>query len=140
MNRSLAPALLFLASPALAQTGVPIKVTGIVQPVPGPTICMQGETHFLECTSVYLKSSTVNLNAWVGQTVNVTGVDVGITCHVIDVTSVATSGVTLSWSGAATPGGTITFSCCVFGPNPPHPFFLYFSNASGFFPINLTFG
>ena len=67
----------------------PVCVSGIVEPVPGPTICQNGETHWFAAASVYLRSSTVNLAALVGHTVQVQGTDVGLLCHVIDVQQVA---------------------------------------------------
>jgi hypothetical protein len=64
----------------------PVCITGVLAPVPGPTICQQGETHWFAAAGVYLKSSTVNLAAHVGSTVRIEGNDVGLLCHVIDVT------------------------------------------------------
>ncbi|MGH7151726.1 MAG: hypothetical protein ACREIU_13565 [Planctomycetota bacterium] len=100
-----------LSLPLLSSSILPqVVVNGALQPVPGPTICLRGETHLLECTSLFLKSGTVNLNGFVGQTVRLTGFDVGFLCQVIEVTSVVPAGVTLSASGTPTPGGTVTFT------------------------------
>ena len=129
-----------LAPSTLAQAGGTVTVVGVVQPVGGPTICMQGETHYLECTQVFLKSSVVNLGSYAGQTVRVSGVDVGVTCHVIEVAQASPAGVRLSWSGSPTPGGTVTFMTCVYLPNPPHPYWLFFSAGAGYFPIDPSFG
>ncbi|HET6202425.1 MAG TPA: hypothetical protein VFI25_06450 [Planctomycetota bacterium] len=132
----LACALVLVGSGASAQ----VIVNGIVQPVPGPTICMQGETHLLECTSVFLRSSTIDLNNFVGQTVRVTGVDVGLLCTVIEVTSAVPAGVTLDFNGAPTPGGTVAFTVCVFTSNPPHVYALFVSPSSGYLPLDPILG
>jgi hypothetical protein len=66
----------------------PVCITGLLEPLPGPTICQQGETHWFAAARVYLKSSTVNLAAHVGSTVRIEGTDVGLLCHVVDVTQI----------------------------------------------------
>jgi hypothetical protein len=75
----------FFASTLAAQN---VCVSGEIVPLGGPTLCQQGETHRLEGTSVYLRSSAVNLGSFLGRVVEVEGVDVGLLCRVIDVAQV----------------------------------------------------
>lgn len=82
-----APALLVLAYALAGQT--PVCVSGLLEPVPGPTICQQGETHWFAAARVYLRSNTVNLASFAGQVVQVEGPDIGLLCRVIDVRRVA---------------------------------------------------
>lgn len=65
-----------------------VCVTGILEAVPGPTICQQGETHWLPAANVYLRASGINLGNYVGRTVVVHGVDIGLVCRVLDVRQV----------------------------------------------------
>lgn len=76
---------LSLSLPLAAQT---ICVTGVLQPLPGPTICMQGETHWLPDAEVFLRATGIDLNQYIGRTVTVHGVDIGLLCRVIDVRQV----------------------------------------------------
>jgi hypothetical protein len=84
--KAAALSVLFAVTTLAAQA--PVCITGVLEPVPGPTICQQGETHWFAAARVYLKSSTVNLAAHVGSTVRIEGTDVGLLCHVIDVTQI----------------------------------------------------
>ncbi|MGH7149370.1 MAG: hypothetical protein ACREIU_01665 [Planctomycetota bacterium] len=122
------------ATPSPAQVGIPVDVTGVVQPVPGPTICMQGETHLLECTQVFLKSNAVDLNALVGQNVRLTGFDVGVTCNVVQVFAAAPANPTLEWCGTPAPGCSVKFKVC---PGPIGLALLVVSTAPGFLPVFL---
>lgn len=85
-----------------------ICVTGELQPVPGPTICQQGETHMLVGTgtnAVFLRSNSVNLQASVGNIVTVVGQDIGLLCRVLDVTSVVDPAPVVTVScGSPSPG------------------------------------
>jgi hypothetical protein len=135
-SRILLLAPLFLSPTAAAQ----VLVSGVVQPVPGPTICMQGETHLLECTGVFLRSSTVNLNSFVGQAVLATGSDIGLTCHVIEVSQVVYASLVLSRAGTPTLGQTVTFTLCLYSSLSGDVYGIFFSASSGFFPIDLSLG
>lgn len=119
---------LLLAAPVSAQ----VTMTGTVRPLPGPTVCQQGETHTLECTGVLLRSSLIDLRRWEGRTVTLTADEVGVTCKVYEVTGIADARVTLDWSGIPTPGGRIRFQVCVQGSNPPHLFKVYGGLERGF--------
>jgi hypothetical protein len=81
--RSCALLLLSALTPlGVAQT---VCVTGVLEPVPGPTICQQGETHWFREARVYLRASGINLGNYVGRTVTAHGVDIGLLCRVLDV-------------------------------------------------------
>lgn len=82
---TLLAATAFTTMPLVAQT---VCVTGELQPVPGPTLCQQGETHWLPAEEVYLRSTGVNLQQYVGRTVTVHGTDIGLLCRVLDVRQV----------------------------------------------------
>ncbi|MCI0585758.1 MAG: hypothetical protein L0323_02835 [Planctomycetes bacterium] len=122
------------ATPSPAQSTIALDVTGVVQPVPGPTICMQGETHLLECAQVFLRSNVVDLNALVGQNVRLTGVDIGVTCTVIEVLAAAPANPTLEWCGTPAPGCAVKFKVC---PGAIAFAALFVSTAPGFFPVFL---
>jgi hypothetical protein len=82
-----------------------VCVSGEVQPLGGPTICQQGETHFLVGTGVMLRGNGVALDPHVGTIVTVSGPDIGLLCHVIDVTQVVTPAPVISVScGSPVPG------------------------------------
>ncbi|HET6204454.1 MAG TPA: hypothetical protein VFI25_16815 [Planctomycetota bacterium] len=136
MIRPISLCAVLLAAPLarLAPPAGPLVVTGIVQPVPGPTICMQGGTHFLECTQVFLKSSVVNLTALVGQNVRLTGSDVGITCHVIQVASAQPADPTLEWCGTPAPGCSVKLKVC---PGAIGLALLLLSTGPSFVPVSL---
>ena len=138
MVRTVLLAAILLAVPlarvSAAQAAGPLAVTGIVQPVPGPTICMQGETHFLECTQVFLKSNVVDLNALVGQTLFLNGFDVGVTCHVIQVVAAQPANATLEWCGTPTLGCAVKFKVC---PGPLAVGLLFLSTGTAFLPVFL---
>lgn len=90
---------LLLAQALAAQTNV--CVSGTIVPVGGPTICQQGETHRLDGTAIYLRSSTVNLDSVSGRVVEVQGTDIGLLCRVIDVQAVVDpTPVALTWCGS----------------------------------------
>ncbi|MCI0585760.1 MAG: hypothetical protein L0323_02845 [Planctomycetes bacterium] len=141
MKPSLPAMLLLSAASAIAsapaQAPAPVKVTGVVQPVPGPTICLQGETHRLGCTNVYLKSNVVDLDALVGQNVEVTGFDVGLTCNVVNVTSAAPPIPFLEWCGTPQLGCTVKFKVC---PGGLGFAWLFLADAPGYLPINPVTG
>lgn len=87
---------------ATAQTRV--CITGRVLPAGGPSICGQLFSHSLDCTNVFLRSQTVNLANFVGQIVRIEGVDVGVTCPIIEVASVGQPFATLEICGSPSPG------------------------------------
>ncbi|GAB4140301.1 MAG: hypothetical protein Fur0037_06780 [Planctomycetota bacterium] len=122
-----------LAGAAAAQT--PVCITGIVQPVGGPTICMQGETHLLEGTGVFLRSSAVDLNRWVGQMVRIEGVDIGLLCHVLDVARVGNALAVMQHCGTPMPGCTIKLKI---GPGGLGRWAMFASFSPGFTPLGCS--
>lgn len=130
--RSLA-VLALAASAALAQR--PFCITGVVEPVGGFTTCMQGETHRIAGTSVFLRSATVNLGSYVGQLVRVTGSDIGITCRVVDVATVSNPPALLTGCGTPMPGCPIRLRV---GPSSLGQWALFGSFTSGFVPLGCT--
>lgn len=127
--RTSLPAVLLAAS-AVAQPQV--CATGIVEPVGGPTICMQGETHRLADTSLYLKSQMLDLNAFVGQLVRVVGADVGVTCRVLEVTQVTPPHAVLRWCGSPMPGCPIRLQV---GPGALGYWWLFGAFGPGYLPV-----
>jgi hypothetical protein len=77
--------ILAAASLAVLLPAQRVCVAGIIEPVPGPTICQQGETHWIPLANVFLRSNTVGLDAYSFRQVVVHGIDVGLLCRVIDV-------------------------------------------------------
>lgn len=129
--------LLLCASAQAAQ----IPVTGKLEPLPGPTICQQGETHRLDCvTGLFLKSTTLDLSRWEGQIVTLTGNEIGLFCLVWDVTAVTPANVTLDWSGNPVLGGSVTFTLCFQNNLAQGSYTLEASKTPGFFPINSQLG
>jgi len=124
--------LLSLSLCAAAVAQAPVCLSGTVQPVGGPTICMQGETHRLVDTSVLLKSSTVNLNQYVGQLVRIEGRDIGLVCNVIDVTAVTPTYAQLAICGTPMPGCQIKVKV---GPGAIGQYAILASFGTGFLPI-----
>ena len=126
MKSIFAAALLLAAVPAQN-----ICVTGVLEPS-GFTICMQGETHHLADTPVFLRSNTINLNAFLGQNVRVEGTDIGLLCRVLDVTSATPAGATLELCGTPMPGCSIKLKV---GPGAIGQWALAASFGSGFLPL-----
>lgn len=94
-----------LTATALAQAQV--CATGVIEPVGGPTICMNGETHVLAGTTLYLRSQAFDLNRYNGQLMHVVGSDVGLLCNVLEVSQVTNARAMLNWCGTAMPGCSI---------------------------------
>lgn len=130
MKPFLAAALLLAAVPAQTR----ICVSGVVV-TSGFTICQQGETHRLADTSVYLRSSTVNLNAFLGQNVRVDGTDIGLLCRVLDVTAATPAPATLELCGTPMPGCSIKFKV---GPGAVGSYALAASFGSGILPLGCS--
>jgi hypothetical protein len=83
--KACAPALSVLFSALVPLAAQTVCVTGVLEPVPGPTICQQGETHWFRESGVYLRATGINLGNYVGRTVTAHGVDIGLLCRVLDV-------------------------------------------------------
>ncbi|MBK8980236.1 MAG: hypothetical protein IPM29_30410 [Planctomycetes bacterium] len=115
--RLLAAAPALVVASALAPLPAQVCVTGIVQPVNGPTICMQGETHYLQCSRVFLvsRSGAVDLNRYVGQNVRITGREIGATCTLLDVARVDPPLASLTWCGSGSTGCPLKLKICPIG-------------------------
>ncbi len=129
-------AILVFGTFAVGGPAQTVAVTGIVRPVTGPTVCQQGETHYLESAQVYLKSDSVDLNALVGQNVRLTGAEIGVTCRVIDVTAAVLANLSLESCGTPAPGCPLKFKVC---PGPIGLGWLALSTGPGFLPLSLRF-
>lgn len=130
--------LLLLAPLAGAQPTAPpdVGITGIVQPLNGPSICLAG-THRLECTKVILHSDNIDLSLLEGQMVKLLGNQTGATCPLIDVTGVQTAPSTLEWCGSPTPGCVLKFRVC---PGGLSQFWLFASLSPGYKPLSPSKG
>jgi len=130
--------LLLCGGPTWAQGNV--CVAGRVQPLPGPTICMQGETHEIEGAGVWLKSGVVDLNLYNGQIVEVAGPDVNAfpTCPpLIDVTQVQSPAPSiLEWCGSGSTCCPIKFKVC---PGGLGAWWLFLSTSPGYVPLGCGF-
>jgi len=124
---------------ALAQPApLGVAVDGTVLPVPGPTICQQGETHYLECTRVFLKSTSVDLRTLERQTVRLRGVDMGGgRCTVIDVRSHSRPGGLLTWMGNPSPGCRVVFQICGSGLGA---YYFFLGSGPAYLPVDMQFG
>ena len=131
--RILATLALFVA-PALAQTAT---FTAIIEPATQPSIC-QEETHLVACNGALLKSTTLDLNQYVGKPYRFTAKLGGVTCNVWNVTAVAGAPATLTFCGSAAPGCPIRLRV---GPSGViGMWFLWWSPSSAFVPLDATLG
>lgn len=148
MQRALALGLrLALAAALLAPAAAAqVRFTGVVQKTTLPSIC-QEETHYLECTSplpafpsagVLLKSSTPDLDAFVGKNTRYLAVARGVECTVYDVFDAAPPTSTLILCGAPVPGCPLRFRV---GPTGViGQFWLWMGLAPDFVPLDATTG
>ena len=97
-----------LSSLANAAAGV-ITASGVLLERLPLAQCGPSVTHRLECSSVLLVSDTVDLDAWLGQNVRVTGVTIPAFCDVISVTAVEPAPKTLSVCGTPAMGCPLRF-------------------------------
>ncbi|HEX6812856.1 MAG TPA: hypothetical protein VF384_14615 [Planctomycetota bacterium] len=117
---------------AFAATQSQVCVSGVVQPVTSPTICMQGETHYLAGTSLFLRSTVVPLAQFVGQNVRVQGPDIGLVCRVLDVTAIFPAPARLESCGTPMPGCSMRFKLT---PGAIGQYGLFGSLGPGFAPL-----
>jgi hypothetical protein len=93
-----------------------VCITGVVQRAAGgPSICQQVFTHRLECTSVMLRSSSVNLEQHIGQNVELIGESVGVTCPLVEVKQVVSPTATLVQCGSPNIGCRVRLAVCPVG-------------------------
>lgn len=132
-------ALTLLAPLGSAQIGplVEVAVTGVVEKAPGASFCQQGETHQLDCTLVKLVSQSVDLTPFEGQNVRLLGVDIGVTCPVINVKQVLPPPTTLETCGTPAIGCPIRFVVC---PGGIGASLLFVATTPGYLPLDLTTG
>lgn len=132
--------------PVPAPVPVAITFTGILQKATLPSIC-QEETHYIECTgpiagqeigSVLVKSTTLNLDAFVGKPHRFTCVAAGVTCLIYDITSATPATAFLETCGTPAPGCPVRFRV---GPTGVIGVYaLFASGAPGFLPIDSVLG
>jgi hypothetical protein len=119
-----------LLTTAAAQS--PVCASGVVRPVTGPTICMQGETHMLADTRLYLRSATIDLNRYNNQLVRIEGTDIGVTCRVVAVSAVYDAPAVLRHCGTPMPGCPIKLQV---GPGALGRWALFASFGQGVLPL-----
>ncbi len=125
---------LLLAAPLAAQPG-PINsvcVTGVIQPTGGPSICLDNATHRLECTQVRLFSNVVDLDAFVGQLVEIVGVQVSFSCPTIHVVQINLPNAVLESCGTASTCCNLKVKVCPGGLGQGAIFLAF---QPGFFPF-----
>lgn len=125
-----------LWSVLVATTPAQVCLNGVLEPVGGPTICQQGETHLVSGTRVYLRSRTVDLNRWNGQLVRIEGSDISVTCRVLDVTQVTLPTAVLRLCGSPSPGCPVKLTV---GPGAIGQWLLFGSFQQGYQPFGCTF-
>lgn len=130
-----------LGSAASAQ----VVFTGKIEPATLASIC-QEETHVLTCTGllpgsptgVLLKSSSLDLDAYVGKVWKFTAFPRGVECPVWDVVAVAAPTATLTFCGSPTPGCPVRFRV---GPSGVLGVWaLFVSGGPDFAPVSPTAG
>jgi len=89
--------LLSLATAIPAQIALPVSLSGRLEAAPADA-CDPAATHRIACTDVLLKSSSVDLAAFNGRIVDMTGaLDALSPCTTIEVDSIATSRAPGTW-------------------------------------------
>lgn len=132
--------LLLLAPDAAAQQPEErqqILLSGVVKPLPGPTICMTGNYYLDASPVLLLEAPGVDLAQWVGQVVTITGEERTSLCPdaiVVEAQQVAPSNVQLFVSGSSSIGGTLTFEIWITTPNYPHNWILFYGDETAFLP------
>lgn len=132
MSSSGVPLALLLATAIPAQ----VCLNGVLEPVGGPTICQQGETHLVAGTRVYLRSRTVDLNRWNGQLVRIEGNDISVTCRVLEVTQVTPPTAVLRWCGSPSTGCPVKLTV---GPGAIGQWLLFGAFQQGYQPLGCVF-
>jgi len=123
-----------LGSPAVAQTAT---FTAVIEQATAPSIC-QEETHAVVCNGALLKSTTLNLDQYVGKPFTFTATLGGVTCAIWNVTSVSIAKATLTHCGSAALGCPMRMRV---GPTGViGQWFLWYSLASDFQPLDPTTG
>jgi hypothetical protein len=119
-----------------------IVFTGTLAQATLPSFC-QEETHYIRCTgpfpgqeagSVLVKSSTLNLDPFIGVPMRFTCVAAGVTCLIYDITDAAPATSFLTWCGTPAPGCPVRFRV---GPTGVLGVYaLFVSAAPGFVPLD----
>ena len=143
MNRSILVGCTFalaaiLSSPVSAQaTPKTATFTAIIEPATMPSIC-QEETHLVTCNGALLKSTTLDLNKFIGKPFEFTATLGGVECDIWNVTAVTNAKATLVHCGSAAPGCPMRMRV---GPSGViGQWFLWYSLKSDFQPIDATTG
>jgi|GEM_PF-3308898 len=133
-------------APAPVPAAGTITFTGVLQKATLPSIC-QEETHYIECTgpiagqqigSVLVKSSTLNLDAYIGKPHRFTCFAAGVTCLIYDITSATPATAFLEWCGTPAPGCPVRFRV---GPTGVIGVYALFASAAPtFVPLDPVLG
>lgn len=84
--------------------GTAVAASGVLLPRLPLAQCGASVTHRLDCSSMLLSSSTIDLDLYVGQNVKVVGTVLPAFCDVIDVTSIEPAPKTLAMCGTPATG------------------------------------
>lgn len=129
-------ALLLTATAANAQQ--PVSVHGRIEKLAAPIGCAPTATHIVKDTAVLLKSSTLNLDAFLGVTKRIIGSNQTVTCPIIEVTAVENGTFSVSVCNAPALGCAVTLDMC---PSPTQgQYLLFVSPALGFAPAGVATG
>lgn len=119
-----------------------IVFTGTLAPATLASFC-QEETHYIRCTgpfpgqeigSVLVKSTTLNLDQFVGVPMRFTCFAAGVTCLIYNITDASPATSFLSWCGTPAPGCPVRFRV---GPTGVLGVYaLFVSGAPGFVPLD----
>lgn len=111
--------------------------TAVIEKATLPSIC-QEETHVVTCNGTKLKSTTVDLNNYLGKPYLFTANLEGVTCDIWNVTAVSAPPATLVHCGSAVPGCPMRLRV---GPTGPlGQWFLWYSTKSAFQPLDPVTG
>lgn len=112
---------------------VPItSVTGRIVTASDLGSCMQGDTHMIEFTDVYLQSQTIDLGALEGLIQTVCGTPVGDACNVLEVIEATNPVSQIKWGGMPQPGAVLNL---VAGGDPGLAIFML-SPGTSYLPLD----
>ncbi len=127
--------LALLASSAAAQ---PVTIAGRVEPAAAPPSCAAGATHRVVDTSIYLFSSTVNLNSLPAGNLRIIGTDVSAGCPLVQVNAIEIAKLSASICNTPALGCLVTLDMC---PSPTTGTYLIFAAAgTNYLPVSVETG
>ncbi|QDU85421.1 hypothetical protein Pla163_25500 [Planctomycetes bacterium Pla163] len=137
-----APAAPVAPQPGPLAAAGDIVFTGTLSKATLPSFC-QEETHYIRCTgpfpgqeagSVLVKSTTLDLDQFIGVPMRFTCVAAGVTCLIYDITDATPATSYLTWCGTPAPGCPVRFRV---GPTGVLGVYaLFVSAAPGFVPLD----